>query len=122
MLVVGTVACGPSTTGRSPIPASLAPDVVILLSAAQAVVGCPANVVEGMLGVDDSAGTAIVDAGARTPIRWPYGYSGRRTGSQVEILDEAGTVVGRTGILVRLTGGEAERGVWLACPGPVTPK
>ena len=69
MLVAGTVACGPSATGRSPIPANLAPGVVILLSAAQGVVGCPANVVEGMLVVDDSAGTAIVDAGAHTPIR-----------------------------------------------------
>jgi len=110
-LLVAVAACGPS--------AGTPGDPVVLLTNDQPGVGCPANVVTGALVVDVKAGTAIVDNGIRKPIRWPPGYSGRHSGGEVEILDASGTVVGRTGTVVRLGGGEIE-GVWLACSGPPT--
>jgi hypothetical protein len=93
-------------------------DVVRLLTADQGGVGCPANVVEAELVADDNAGSAILDAGVRKPVRWPFGYTGRRRGTEVEILDRTGTVVARTGTRIRLGGGEVGAGTWFACPGP----
>ncbi|HEY0443786.1 MAG TPA: hypothetical protein VGC90_06175 [Candidatus Limnocylindrales bacterium] len=60
---------------------------------------------------------AIAEPDASIVVRWPYGYAGRRSGSEVEILDRTGVVVARTGTRVRLPGGEVEQGVWYACPG-----
>jgi hypothetical protein len=121
-LVLATASCGPSVSDPSPIPASLGPDGVVLLTAARpGAVGCPANFVDGELVFDAAAGSAIIDAaGVRTPIRWPYGYTGRRRDAEVEILDESGAVVARSGTRIRLGGGEPVPGTWFACPGPRT--
>jgi hypothetical protein len=97
---------------------TIPPGTVVLLTAAQGVVGCPANVVDGEIVSDPAAGSAIVDdEGVRKPIRWPFGYTGRRADGEVEILDETGRVVTRTGTRVRLAGGEVVSGTWFACRG-----
>lgn len=106
-LVVG---CGRATDEP------LASGAIRLLTARPDIVGCPANVVEGDLVADPAAGTAISTTDSRRPIKWPYGYSGRMNGAVVEIIDATGQVVARTGTKVRLDGGEAEKGTWVACP------
>lgn len=111
-------ACGPAP--ESTIPLSLAPNAVPLLTQAGGGIGCAANLVEGDLVIDATAGTAIIDAGVRKPIRWPFGYTGRRRGAEVEVLDSAGNVVAVTGTRVSIGGGETVSGVWAACAGPIT--
>ena len=37
---------------------------------------------------------------------WPYGYSYRTSWSRIEVLDENGEVIARSGTFVRLAGGE----------------
>jgi hypothetical protein len=44
---------------------------------------------------DPTFGTAYKEDGA--PLRWPTGYTGRRAGTEVEVLDRTGTVVLTTG-------------------------
>jgi hypothetical protein len=95
-------------------------ETVVLLTGGLEPVGCPAAVVEGQLIPDASAGSAIQLGDLVWAIRWPVGYSGRRAGDEVAILDQTGQVVARTGTRIRLAGGEIEPGVWLACPDPVT--
>jgi hypothetical protein len=85
-------------------------------------VGSPAALIEGRLVPDASAGSAIMAGGIVKRIRWPSGYSGRRVADEVEILDQLGRVVARTGTHIRMGGGEIEPGVFLACPiDSVTP-
>lgn len=118
-VVLATAGCGSAVPDASPLPATLGPYAVVLLTASEGGVGCPANFVDGEVVFDATAGSAIIDhAGVRMPIRWPHGYTGRRQGAEVEILDEQGRVVARTGTPVRLGGGEAVPGTWFACPGP----
>lgn len=106
--------------GCGPVEPLLAPDGVrlLLVDPEPGTVGCPANVIEGDLVPASAAGVAIEAAGEHLPIRWPTGYSGRRDGGTVLILDAAGEVVARTGTHINLNGGTVERGVWLACPIP----
>jgi hypothetical protein len=118
-LVLATAGCGPSLSDASTVPATLGPDAVVLLTARQGGVGCPANFVDGELVFDAAAGSAIIDAaGIRKPITWPYGYTGRRRDAEVEILDRTGSMVARSGTRIRLPGGEIVPGTWFACPGP----
>jgi hypothetical protein len=112
-------ACSPLGTAADPA-ASSGMETVILLTGDLEPVGCPAALIEGQLVPDASAGSAILVGGNTTRIRWPSGYSGRRNGAEVEILDQGGRVVARTGTRVRLTGGEMEPRIWLACPDPIT--
>ena len=97
-------------------PASASPDTVVLLTGREGDTGCLLDVIEGELVADPNAGSVIVDGGVRTPIRWPYGFAGRRSGAEVEILDPSGHVIARTGTRIRLGGGAPVPGVWLACP------
>ena len=62
-------------------------------------------------------------------IVWPYGYSWRDAGDTIEVLDEEGIVVARTGDEVQMGGGEASAGdvgclgagmIWIAAPGVQT--
>jgi hypothetical protein len=64
--------------------------------------GCYAMSVTGPFVVDPEYGTAMIieDLGAepfRAIIGWPPGYTGRRVGSEVAVLDRDGTVVALTG-------------------------
>jgi hypothetical protein len=81
--------------------------------------GCYTSGVTGDLVADPAAGTAIVDemGGRLVVVTWPIGWNGRRSGSEVEVLDESGTVEARTGTHVSLMGGYWTDGTFLTC-GP----
>ena len=90
---------------------------------------CFLNNVVGRLVVDANYGTAIeidrqpaqVDL-APVPVMWRPGFTGRRAGSEVEVLDREGNVVATTGRTYRIAGGRADKFVkptyeypWFAC-------
>jgi hypothetical protein len=79
---------------------------------------CFLSFIEGQLVPDPSAGTAIIEAssGHRWYVMWPAGYTGRRVGSEIEIVSLDGRLVFRTGTDVHLDGGYTGDGGWLACP------
>lgn len=86
--------------------------------------GCFVANTTGMLIVDPEAGTAIVseDMGKTTVrVRWPEGYTGRKSGDQVEVLDRSGHVVARTGQRYELLGGYNPDNTWAACTDGVRP-
>jgi hypothetical protein len=98
--------------------------VALTTAGDRANVGCYLANTTGMLIPDAQAGTAIVseDMGQTTvPVRWPPGYTGRRSGGQVEVLDSGGDVVARTGQRYTLLGGYSPDGPWEACVGGVYP-
>lgn len=69
-------------------------------------VSCMTSSTNGDLVSDPVAGTALVEEnGARYIVVWPYGWTGRSSGSEVEVLDKSGSVVVRTGNKVFLPGG-----------------
>jgi len=84
---------------------------------------CYLSGITGELEADLVFGTAVVETvqlqggsqeQASWPVKWPLGYSGRQSGSAVEVLDGSGHVVARTGTRVELAGGY-ESGDWAAC-------
>ena len=92
--------------------------------------GCFLNFAVGELVVDPVAGTAITqvnrgltradDREFVTPVKWPAGYTARRSGVEVEVLNTRGDVVARTGGTYRLQGGyegnaDLTSGAWLTC-------
>lgn len=119
-ILIAISGCGPFSSEVDPA-ASAGAETVILLTGQLEPLGCPAALIEGQLIQDASAGSAVMVGSTSMRIRWPVGYSGRRAAGEVEILDQQGRVVARTGTRIRLGGGEMEPGVWLACPDPVTP-
>jgi hypothetical protein len=87
-------------------------------------VGCYTNFAVGDLVVDPAFGTAIVEGThAAAPVMWPVGYTGRQSGSVVEVLDASGKVVAATGRRYQIEGAlqPDDHGSWLAC-GYVLPK
>ena len=84
--------------------------------------GCYLNFFVDELVADPVSGTAVIEEyttkdGPQSrvlPIMWPAGYTGRRSGSEVEVLDSRGQVVARTGSTYRIQGGY-EEGYWLTC-------
>lgn len=98
--------------------------VALATAGESASIGCYAANTTGMLVPNAGAGTAIVseDMGQTTvPVRWPGGYTGRRSGDQVEVLDGGGSVVARTGQRYMLLGGYSPDGTWAACDDGVYP-
>ena len=98
--------------------------VALTTAGESASIGCYLANTTGMLITDTAAGTAIVseDMGQTTvPVRWPGGYTGRRSGGQVEVLDGGGSVVARTGQRYMLLGGYSPDGTWAACDHGVYP-
>jgi len=85
---------------------------------------CYLSFAEGELVVDLVAGTAIVQQGPDhetvTPIMWPPGFTARDSWGEVEVLDESGDVVVRTGSRYHIGGGY-EGHSWLACTGEFNP-
>jgi len=71
--------------------------------------GCFTNAIEGELTVDPKYGTAIVTTtppeGLTATIAWRPGFTGRRVGSEIEVLDPNGNVVATTGNKYRIAGG-----------------
>jgi len=98
---------------------------------------CFAADVAGLLVVDPTYGTAIVDnhlpsmlglSDVPVTVAWPPGFTARRSGSEVEVLDPQGNVVGTTGRSYSFLGGfvapggssgvvwpELTKGVLLSC-------
>ena len=83
--------------------------------------GCYTSSAQGPLMVDPRYGTAIIDndvhATAPVPVMWRLGFTGRRVGSAVEVLDPDGNLVATTGRSYRIAGGysgERPRVFW-AC-------
>ena len=74
-------------------------------SATGGMVGCYTNFAQGQLVVDAAYGTAILENGHATPVMWPEGSTGRRSGSDVEVVDKQGTVGARTGGRYQIEGG-----------------
>ncbi len=82
-------------------------------------VGCYTSGTSGELVTDPSAGTAIIESdGRRVPVTWPIGWTGRRSLGAMDIVDQGGNVVARTGTHVNLMGGYWLDGSFLTC-GPV---
>lgn len=116
MVAAGLLAAG----GKSSAPP--------LLTDSSGMIGCYLSYFEGPLVVDQTYGTAIVESIEglnrvvtlhHTPVMWPNGYQARQSGSEIEVLDQSGRVVARTGTSVHVGGGyqgESPR-YWLAC-GP----
>jgi hypothetical protein len=90
--------------------------------------GCYLDFAIGELVVDPVAGTAITNTSRGmvkddvrlVPVKWPAGYTGRRSGFEVEVLARNGHVVARTGSRFRLQGGY-EGDYWMTCSWTPTP-
>ena len=104
---------------------------------------CFAADVSGLLVVDPTYGTAIVGdnhssmlplSDVPVTVAWPPGFTARRSGSEVEVLDPQGNVVGTTGQSYQFMGGfvsaggssgivwpELTKGVLLSC-GDLAPE
>ena len=94
--------------------------------------GCYLATGSGRLVVDPSYGTAIIGDGGTvdqlTVVAWRPGYTARRNGSEVEVLDPQGRVVATTGHSYIVPGGYVFPGdttwpdlptmVWWACGDP----
>jgi hypothetical protein len=82
-------------------------------------VGCYTSGTSGDLVTDAVSGVAIIEKGGRrVAVTWPPGWTGRTSGSEVEILDSRGGVHMRTGTHVYLMGGYwYVNGSFLTCGG-----
>jgi hypothetical protein len=69
--------------------------------------GCFLDWAVGLLSVDPTSGTTVKDEGTGQvmPIMWKPGYTARRVGSEVSVLDPNGTVVATTGHRYKINGG-----------------
>ena len=119
-IVLGLVGCGPSGASLPLLTGDLLDG------------GCYLATASGRLVVDPSHGTAIIGEGGtvddRRIVAWRPGYTARRSGSEVEVLDPQGRVVATTGRSYLIPGGYADPGefgrpdlpalVWWACADP----
>jgi hypothetical protein len=77
---------------------------------------------EGELVSDPTAVTVFnAQYGLRMPVLWPAGWTGRTSGSEVEVLDPRGTVVARTGTSFYPSGGLDADGNWEMCDQVLLP-
>ena len=90
---------------------------------------CYLDMRTGTLEVDPKYGTALAvpegnpDSGpfiVRLGIMWPHGFTARRAGLEVEVVNLQGKVVALTGRRYTIYGQAAPIGMWSACPD-VTP-
>lgn len=66
----------------------------------------------GLLVADPTYGTTIDQGGSSrpVPVAWPDGFSGRQSGSEVEVVSSLGIVVAVTGRRYDIDGGYADVG------------
>jgi len=78
---------------------------------------CYTTGADGDLVTDTVSGTAIISdmGGQRAAVDWPNGWSGRSSGSGVEVLDKHGRVYARTGTHVSLMGIYNQAGDFEVC-------
>jgi hypothetical protein len=69
--------------------------------------GCYTNHAGGMLLADATYGTRFVygTVSEGVPVLWPPGFTGRRAGNEVAVLDTQGNVVATTGRRYEIEGG-----------------
>jgi len=114
--IAAIAACAPAQLGTA--PATGAP--VQLRTAPAAVNVCDDALGSGRLVANAQTGLAFSDAtGATIPILWPFGYSARREGSGIALLDKTGKVVAHEGDFVQAGGGSDGKGVFAVCAGSV---
>lgn len=82
--------------------------------------------VSGRLLADPEVGTRIETAMGAWPVMWPHGFTARRVGAEVEVLDLDERVVAVTGRDYSLLGAQGQsvsgRSVWIGCsPSPRKP-
>ena len=79
---------------------------------------CHLNYKHGTLVAHAPTGVAIAerDGGPLVPILWPAGFTARRFGTEIEILNESGKVIAVTGNRYKFDGGTDEAG-WRGCDG-----
>lgn len=110
VLALSLAACGASAGG----------DTVKLLTGDPTPGACFTNYAQGLLIVDAHAGTAIIDGdvgGTTAAVMWRMGFTGRRAGSDVQVLDPTGKVVATTGRSYTIPGGYY-RDAFFACGDP----
>jgi hypothetical protein len=82
---------------------------------------------QGLLVADATSGTALItgNRGDVVPVVWRPGFTGRRSGSEVQVVDPQGNVVAVTGHKYRLNGGSMDKRdimvadfVWPGLPVP----
>jgi hypothetical protein len=106
ILVLVLASCGSTISGGAPV--QLLTGVVPGYTENG---GCFTNFAVGTLVVDEKYGTAITDETAMsdhpvtTPVMWRPGFTGRRAGSEVEVMDRQGLVVARTNQRYQIAGG-----------------
>ena len=79
---------------------------------------CYTSGVAGDLVIDPTAGgIAVIDlmSGRGSVVRWPTGWTGRSSGSEVKIINRKGQVAYRTGSHVDLMGGYGPDGIFQVC-------
>jgi hypothetical protein len=76
----------------------------------------------GILVVDPVSGLGVADTTGRvTHVYWPFGYTARREGDTIALLDRGGRVVAQLGDVIGMTGGYGSNDEWAACQSePVT--
>jgi hypothetical protein len=70
---------------------------------------------DGQLVSDPTAVTLFITQYGRWPVLWPAGWTGRSSGSEIEVLDPRGAVVARTGTSFYPSGGLDADGKWEMC-------
>ena len=81
---------------------------------------CPADGgMSGELVADDTNGTAL--APLHKPVMWPPGFTARRVGSEVQVLDGLGRVVATTGQTYEIDGGGDQSPYWCAMSARAIP-
>jgi hypothetical protein len=108
--IAATLAIGVLVVGCGLLPEQVQPEQVPLLTGDPEHGGCYSLEIESPLSVDPTYGTGsgphIVQQGDWVQVvAWRPGFTGRRVGSEVEVLDPQGNVVATTGHTYRLQGG-----------------
>lgn len=94
-------------------------DQVQLITAPASHTGCFVADQYGLLVVDPTDGTALTGTGhpnmrlgsdGLSTVAWPHGFTARRSGSEVEVLDPQGNVVATTGRSYHFLGGFVQAG------------
>jgi hypothetical protein len=86
--------------------------------------GCYAAGDGGRLVVDPVSGTGLIEnqmGHGYVQVTWPGGYTARRSGGEVEVLNRYGEVIARTGTDVYFSGGYEDGGFQVCGLVPIRP-
>ena len=84
---------------------------------------CMDALATGVLVTSNKSGLAIrggSDGDGVIEVEWPFGYTARRDGIGVVLVDSAGVDVAREGQLIQMGGGNGADSVFHACPGSIS--